>query len=300
MTQQIILGYQETTKVMGVTATVTVHAADAPRLVRVGQDLLTHYEELWTRFSPHSDITRLNNAGGNTIEVNAETVNLIAAMMTAHTETEGLFNPTLLPVQHHHGDNHSLTSDAVCMIPDTARPWKSLDEITFHSPTSLSIPEQMTLDAGGIAKGFAADRVAQSLMHLGATSVSINIGGDARVMNNAESTHDWNFDVCDLQGTTTWSTVSLRQGAIATSTMNARYRNSDGPTHHLFSRDDTPTKIAMCSVITSNATWAEAWTKLLFFSTDLHNDIQKRSLAACVIDTHGNSFFSEQWKEYAL
>lgn len=285
---------------MGVTATVTVHAADAPLLVRVGQDLLTHYEQLWTRFSPHSDITRLNNAGGNTIEVNAETVNLIAAMMTAHTETEGLFNPTLLPVQHHHGDNHSLTSDAVCMIPDTARPWKSLDEITFHSPTSLSLPEQMTLDAGGIAKGFAADRVAHSLMHLGATSVSINIGGDARVMNNPESTHDWNFDVCDLQGTTTWSTVSLRQGAIATSSMNARYRNSNSPTHHLFSPHDTPSEIAMCSVIAGNATWAEAWTKLLFFSTDLHNDIQKRNLAACVIDTYGNSFFSEKWKEYAL
>lgn len=300
MTQPMILGYQETTQVMGVSATVTVHAADAPHLVRRGQDLLAHYEQLWSRFLPHSDISRLNNAGGKPIEVNPETVNLIATMMTAHTETGGLFNPTLLPVQHRHGDNHSLTSDAVCLISDTAHPWENLDEITFHSPTSLSLPEQMTLDAGGIAKGFAADRVAHSLMHLGATSVSINIGGDARVINNEESTHDWNFDVCDLQGTTTWSTVSLRQGAIATSSMNARYRNSSGPTHHLFSRDDIRSEIAMCSVIAGNATWAEVRTKLLFFSTDLHNDIQKRNLAACVIDTHGNSFFSEKWKEYTL
>lgn len=300
MTPQMILGYQETMKVMGVTATLTVHALDAPQLVRVGQDLLSHYEHLWSRFLPHSDITRLNNADGETIDVHTETSELIATMIAAHKETGGLCNPTLLPLQHQHGDSRSLTSAAVCSIPDTAHCWESLDGIIFHSPTSLSLPKNMTLDAGGIAKGFAADRVAQSLIHLGATSVSVNVGGDVRVMNSDKSVHDWNFDVCDTQGITTWSTVSLRQGAIATSSMDARYRTSQGPSQHLFSPHGTPSKIAMCSVIASNATWAEVWTKLLFFSHDLHNDIQKRDLAALMVGTDGEVYFSDKWKEYTL
>ena len=300
MTPQMILGYQETTQVMGVTATLTVHALDAPRLVRVGQDLLSRYEQLWSRFLPHSDITRLNNACGKTIDVDTETTDLIATMIAAHNETGGLFNPTLLPLQHQHGDSRSLTSVAVCSIPGTAHSWESLDGIMFNSPTSVSLPRDMTLDAGGIAKGFAADRVAQSLMQLGATSVSVNVGGDVRVMNSDESTHDWNFDVCDTQGITSWSTVSLRQGAIATSSMNARHRDNIGPTQHLFSRHDTVSEVATCSVITVNATWAEIWTKLLFFSNDLHNDIQKRDLAALIVDTDGNVYFSDKWKEYTL
>ena len=300
MTPQMILGYQETTQVMGVTATLTVHALDAPRLVRVGQDLLSRYEQLWSRFLPHSDITRLNNACGKTIDVDTETTDLIATMIAAHKETGGLFNPTLLPLQHQHGDSRSLTSVDMCSIPDTAHSWESLDGIIFHSPTSVSLPRDMTLDAGGIAKGFAADRVAQSLMQLGATSVSVNVGGDVRVMNSDESTHDWNFDVCDTQGITSWSTVSLRQGAIATSSMNARHRDNIGPTQHLFSRHDTVSEVATCSVITVNATWAEIWTKLLFFSNDLHNDIQKRDLAALIVDTDGNVYFSDKWKEFTL
>mgnify|MGYP002654864602 CR=1 FL=1 len=296
----MILGYQETARVMGVTATLTVHAKDAPHLVQVGNDLLTHYERLWSRFLPHSDITRLNNANGAVMEVDPETSQLVATMIAAHRETHGLFNPTLLPMQMSHGDRKSLVSDAVCSTSDAVHPWEDLDGITFHSPTSLSIPKQMTLDAGGMAKGFAADRVALALMQLGASSVSVNIGGDARVMASDESTHDWNFDVCDTQGTHIWSTVSLHEGAIATSSMDARHRLGCGPTHHLFSIDNTPSEIALCSVIAANATWAEAWTKLLFFSTDLCNDIQQRDLAVFIVDTQGNTFFSEKWKGYTL
>ena len=296
----MILGYQANSQVMGVTATMTVHATDAPQLVRVGQDLLTHYENLWSRFLPHSDITRLNNAGGKTIEVNTETSELIATMITAHKETGGLFNPTLLPIQHHYGDSRSLTNNTVCDIPDDAHPWENLDGIVFDSPTSLRIPERMTLDTGGIAKGFAADRVAQSLMQLGATSVSVNIGGDARVMNSDDSVHDWNFDVCDTNEKATLSTISLQQGAIATSSMNARYRDDRGPKEHIYSADNAPSNVTLCSVIAGNATWAEVWTKLLFFSADPHNDIQKRDLAALIVDTNGDVYFSDKWKEYTL
>ena len=296
----MILGYQETTQVMGVTATISVHAVNAIQLVQKGHEMLARYEQLWSRFIPLSDISRLNNAHGTTIDVDAETADLIATMITAHKETGGRFNPTLLPVQHHHGDNHSLNNVAICEISDDAHPWDHLDAITFYSSTSLSIPEHMTLDAGGIAKGFAADRVAQSLISQGATSVSVNIGGDARVISGVDSMHDWNFDVCDTRELITWSTVSLRDGAIATSSMNARHRAQIGPSHHLFSSDDSPSQVATCSVIAANATWAEVWTKLLFFSDELHNDIQKRDLAALVISTDGHVFVSEKWKEYTL
>jgi FAD:protein FMN transferase len=296
----MILGYQEIAQVMGVTATITVHATNAAQLVQKGHQMLAHYEQLWSRFLPSSDISRLNNADGGIIEVDAETSELIATMRTVHKETEGLFNPTLLPIQLRHGDSYSLTSDALCVVSNSAQPWENLDDISFHSPTSVSLPAAMTLDAGGIAKGFAADKVAHSLMHLGATSVSVNIGGDTRVINGDESTHDWNFDVCTTAGDIALSTVSLRNGAIATSAMNARHRGNRGPERHVFSQHGSFSEIALCSVIAENATWAEAWTKLLFFSSDIPSDIHKRDLAALVVDIHGHLFQSEKWKEYTL
>ena len=285
---------------MGVTTTITVHATHPFQLVERGFSLLHQLEFLWSRFIPQSDISRLNNASGVPVEVATETVNLIAHMTTAHHITDGLFNPTLLPRHRDNNDLASLVDDKKCTIPDDARVWSSLDDITINSPTSVTLPPTMTLDAGGVGKGFAADLIVDDLVSHGAQSVSVNIGGDARVTSIAPFHESWNFDIIDSHIEMPVSTISLLNGAIATSSTDARHRHGRGPEQHIFSTDHDPLHTRTCSVIAPLARWAEIWTKYVLVSDSPMTAANAHGLIALTVDNNGHISRTSSWKEFEL
>lgn len=84
---------------MGVHCRIDVVAPDAPIILQSCVDLLVELENLWSRFIPASDISRLNVAQGHPVLIDKRTTALIAAMQQAVTETAGTFNPTQLPDQ---------------------------------------------------------------------------------------------------------------------------------------------------------------------------------------------------------
>jgi thiamine biosynthesis lipoprotein ApbE len=106
-------------------------------------------------------------------------------MKTAHLATNGLFNPTLLPLHIEADDMSSLIDDKQCTVTRSATPHQDLHDIVELSDSLVSIPKTMTLDVGGMAKGFAADLLIQELLSRGAVSASVNIGGDAVVFSLA-------------------------------------------------------------------------------------------------------------------
>lgn len=300
MSQQLFLGHQATQRVMGVTTTITVHAPHPFQLAERGFSLLRQLEYRWSRFVPQSDISRLNNAGGAPVEVATETVDLIAHMITAHRVTDGRFNPTLLPRHRDSHDLASLVDDKRCIIPNDARAWNSLDDITINSSSSVTLPPTMTLDAGGIGKGFAADLVVDDLVSHGAQSVSVNIGGDARVTSIAPFHESWNFDIIDSHIEVPISTISLLNGAIATSSLDARYRHGRGPEQHIFSTLHESLRTRTCSVIAPLARWAEVWTKCVVIADAPMTTAADHDLIALTVDHNGNISRTNSWKEFEL
>ena len=296
----MLLGHQVSLRAMGVTATITVHAVDPFSLIEHGFSLLNRFENLWSRFLPHSDISRLNNAQGVATEVDPLTVDLVAHMKAAHIATDGRFNPTLLPLHRQHDDLKSLVDANYTSLPTDAETWNSLEAITFHSSSELSIPPSMTLDAGGIAKGFAADVIVEDLLKNGAVSVSVNIGGDARVASLPSFQESWNFDIVDSHSINPVATVSLLNGAIATSSLDARYRSGAGPSVHIFSFDESQPSVHTSSVIAPEARWAEVWTKFIALSPTPIVDISEKKLAALTVDYAGVVYTSPSWKEFQL
>jgi len=296
----LLLGHQETRHVMGVTATVTVHAVDPRRLIEEAFSLLNRYEMLWSRFIPTSDLSRLNHAQGRSIVVDPSTIDLITFMKRAHTATDGLYNPTLLPRHRELHDVLSLVDDKRCDIPASAMIWNHLNDITIVSDAEVSIPDTMTLDAGGVGKGFSADLVVEHLLALGAQSVSVNLGGDARVASAPSARESWNFDVVSLGASDTVSTISLINGAIATSSIDARYRGGIGPQKHVFSVDNSESHCRMCSVIAGEARWAEVWTKYVMLASSPRAAMTQNNLTALIVDDNGVPYTTESWKEFEL
>jgi len=285
---------------MGTTATITVLAEHPESHVEFGVEMLNDLHNLWSRFLSTSDISRINTADGEPTFVSPRTIHLIRCMRAAHVATQGFYNPTLLPIQHQLGDNKSLHSSDICQISPTARPYDTLDAIDIIDTQHVRIPTDMSLDAGGIGKGLAADLVVNQILLDGALSVSVNIGGDIRVGCSSDYDHDWIIDVLDYNKTVV-SSVSLRNGAIATSSSNAR---SGAPSHisshvlHLFDTDIARMKSA--SVISSEAMWAEAWTKYVLLAPQPFGDLEETGQSAMIAVEGEGSRHSQHWKEFEL
>src|SRR6185312_3014757 len=85
-----------TLSAMGGPAHLTVHHAP-PGLLDELADEVERLENLWSRFLPGSELSRLNAAGGEVVRVDPATVGLIEAMRDGHRETLGAYDPTMLP-----------------------------------------------------------------------------------------------------------------------------------------------------------------------------------------------------------
>ena len=281
--------------VMGVTCRVEVDAVNAPQLVDHAFSQLRELEALWSRFVPTSDLSRLNNANGMATHVDFRTVSLVATMKAAMTHTRGAFNPTRLPDQIALGDSRSLTSNNVTTIPTNATTFLSMDDVRIEANGMVQLPLGMTLDAGGIGKGFAADLVAAALLSQGAQSVCVNVGGDIRVSSQPEHSRSWGVDVLSPIDDSILSVLSLRDGAIATSARSARLRNGAGIDNHIQGVHHT---VAGVSVLASTGAWAEAWTKFLMATPGGLQELEELGLAGLIVFTDGHSRTTANWKDF--
>ena len=164
-------------RAMGVTCAVTVTGPDGFDSARRALEDISTLEALWTRFSPHSDVSRMNRSAGRPVYVAPDTITLVATMLEAHRATRGLFDPTMLPEQLAAGDSRSLVDiGATESVPAAAN--HDLGSIRILDGCTVVLPEGMALDAGGIGKGLAADLIADRTVANGAEGVCVNIGGD--------------------------------------------------------------------------------------------------------------------------
>ena len=120
-------------------------------------------------------------------------------------------------------------------------------------------------DPGGIGKGLAADLIADAVDGRGAAGVLVNIGGDLRALGCGPDGDDWTVDLDPAATGSPLATVTLDQGAVATSTVLRRRWEVDGEArHHLIDpRTGEPanTGVVAASVLAGTAWQAEALSK---------------------------------------
>ena len=293
----LTLGTRQHQTLMGVRCEVSVVGGNAFVLAEEGLRLVADLENLWSRFIPSSDISRLNDSHGAPVWVDPRTVVLVGHMIAAHAATNGAFNPTVLPLLIQQGDSQSLIDEKMSSVPEGAQVFNTLDGIVIRADNTIALPIGMTLDAGGIGKGLAADMVAEHLLTRGAESVCVNLGGDIRVARQDGSTHDWPVQIMSPSELDhALCTISLSEGAVATSHVNARQRNGRGIPQHIASPDSIAPTVIAASVIASTAAWAEAWTKYAILQgTSL---IETMGLAAMTIDDNDATVETATWKEF--
>jgi thiamine biosynthesis lipoprotein len=286
---------------MGVKCTVTVAGESSAVIAQHCLDSVFGLEQLWSRFIPTSDISRVNLGHGQPVWVAEMTTLLVSYLVAAHQETDGLFNPALLPLQMVEGDTRSLIDDQFTTLSPGSQPFAHLSNVEIHDDGRIQLHNGITLDAGGLAKGLAADLVASEALALGASGVCINIGGDMAISTGSHEA--WRVDIMSpLHHDQVLDSVNVSRGGVATSAINARHRNGSHIQNHIFTttgHSNSPTVGA--TVLASHAAWAEAWTKFAIIvdpDTALAT-ISEKGLAALLVFRDGSTRSTDSWKELA-
>ena len=286
---------------MGVTCVATVVGIDSHDLAVRCLDLVEEIESLWSRFIPTSDISQLNNASGQPTLVDDKTLMLLHHMIAAHQATEGEYNPTLLPLQIAAGDTYSLINDRSTTLAPNATVFSQLSGIQIFHDGKVSLPRGMTLDAGGIGKGLAADLILRFALEHGAEGACINLGGDMAI--NTGDSIGWDVEILSpVDPEVILDAVRISVGGVATSSLFARQRNSAGIASHLFtdsSAHDTQHTVG-ATVIANSAAWSEAWTKYAILSnpTQAIDMLTSTGLAALLVSADGHTTRTESWKTF--
>lgn len=233
-------------------------------LLTDARDLVVRFEERWSRFLPTSETSAINANAGSVTIVSRQTFDLVARAVQAQILTDGRFNPLMLQQLRAIGYDRpwSQRFDERQRAPDEdghPRPGAVEPIQLYPEINAVAIPSGTAFDPGGIGKGLAADFVTDHLVTAGATSSSVELGGDIRVSGEPWSDVVWRIGVADpFERTSDIAEVRPAGGAVATSSTLRRSWTSSGVRHHHL-LEPTTGRSAVTDLVSVTACSTETW-----------------------------------------
>jgi thiamine biosynthesis lipoprotein len=135
--------------------------------------------------------------------------------------------------------------------------------------STVTIPDGVRFDPGGIGKGLAADLITMALLDAGASGACVNLGGDMRVAGQAPTTAGWSVgldDPYDMQQELA-RTVVADTGLATTSRTYRTWERAGRQVHHVIdpsSGTSAWTGLTSVTVTAATAWWAEVVAKAAF------------------------------------
>jgi thiamine biosynthesis lipoprotein len=201
---------------------------EARRLGELAAAEAWRIEDKFSRYADDNVVARINSAGGDAIDVDAETASLIDFGHTLYELSDGRFDITsgvLREVWTFDGGDGLPSQEAIEQVLQRVG-WH---RVTWRSPI-LQMEQGMEIDFGGIGKEYAVDRVAQQLREATPNSILVNFGGDLAVTRPPEQRPGWQVGIESVseQGPAAEKVITLGAGALATSGDARRFLLHDG------------------------------------------------------------------------
>jgi thiamine biosynthesis lipoprotein len=291
--------------------------ADGPKArgkVRSAQASCLRLHAKLTRFSPSSELSRLNASEGRPFSCSPALHELLGQSLDLVKLSGGLVTPLVLQAVEQAGYTKSFEqlaqgkSRPKARRPGTVPP----NDAVVHSPESRAVilRRGARLDFGGFAKGWAADRLAR---RLGAFApATVECGGDLALSGPRAAGEPWFIPVSIpfvrpggalLQGIL--ERLYVPSGGVATSGRDFRRWKEGGKwRHHVIDpRTGSPaeTDVVTATVVAPSALEAEVAAKTCFIlgsSAGLRWVERRPELAALVVREDGKVLRSRALKRY--
>jgi FAD:protein FMN transferase len=232
---------KDTFEVFGTTAVLLVTSTQATHRARViADEVLADVDTACSRFRADSELSHLNEARGEPVEVSTTFASLLAAALRAARLTGGDVDPTCGGALVAFGYDRDFAD-----VPAAARgkPVSAVGPVPGWRSVHLDpgtrrvwLDHGARLDLGATAKAWAADRCAEQIASTLACGVLVSLGGDVAVAGPPPP-GDWRIRVTDDHGAPTWAagqTVTITSGGLATSSTTVRAWTFGGrQVHHI-------------------------------------------------------------------
>jgi thiamine biosynthesis lipoprotein len=191
-------------------------------------------ERALSRFDPASDLSRLNAASGEWVEVGTRLEAALRLALRAREDSAGRFDPTILPVLQAAGYDRSFEL-LEQRPPREVASWRPGAEVELDGNGSARVARGSAVDLGGIAKGFAAGRALNAMLAAWPALPGglADLGGDIAAWGRSPE-GSWRLAIADpRRPESTLGTLELVAGGVATSGRDTRRFGPGQTFHHL-------------------------------------------------------------------
>lgn len=250
---------------MDTVMTVTVYGSGAKKASKAAYNEVLRLEKLLSVTDEGSEIYALNHR--LTSDVSKETAALIEKALDISRETDGAFDCTFYPISLLWG---FITKDY--KVPSA----EEISETLLHcgsgyvsvSGTHVDLPDGFMLDLGGIAKGYAAEKVKEKLTEMGIESAIISLGGNVQTIGKKPGGDLWKIGIANPFGKESSESIHTEDSAVVTSGGYQRNFTYKGKTYHHIIDPKTgypaESGIASVTVICESGTEADALSTAFF------------------------------------
>lgn len=168
---------------------------EATELVELAAEEARRIERKLSRYRTDNLIHEINHAAGRPVRVDEETAQLLHYAATCWELSGGLFDITsgvLRRVWRFDGGKSVPSRQAIAECLRHVG-W---EKVAWSEPT-LTLPEGMEIDLGGLGKEYAVDRVAALLAARSSASTVVNFGGDLCVGHLRRGERTWSIGIDD-------------------------------------------------------------------------------------------------------
>lgn len=245
---------------------VSAYGENAQDAVAAASEEINRLDRLLSVSSADSDILAANSAPS--AEISEETAYLIRRSLELSRQTGGAFDITVQPLMELWGfrsgelhiPNDSELSEALSVCGS--------DKLSLDG-TTLSHGEGVRVDLGGIAKGYAADRLREVLSGYEITSAIVSLGGNILCVGSSPDGKPWRVAIASPSGDGNLGVLSVSNCAVVTSGGYQRYFYGEDGTryHHILNpADGKPARSGAASVtiVSADGALADGLSTALF------------------------------------
>lgn len=246
--------------------------------------IFSSFEEIdtiYNKWNPCSELSFVNRQpGGIRIPISPKLEKLLLLTDKVVKLSDGRFDPTIEPVQQLWKRRLASGTIPAAEELESFEMITGWDKITICNGTLIKSADGISLDLGGIAKGYGVDLIVENLNQAGFSNVFVEWGGEIRASGIHPEGRPWRIFISRLENNDPRHAVAhldVQDRAIATSGDYLQSWTVNGSTYfHIINPTNlqplqmSPHSIAGASVLASNCALADglATAAMMFNSVD--------------------------------
>lgn len=246
--------------------TLVAYGSNADDALAESSRAINGLEQKLSRTRNGSDIWAVNH--GEKAAIDGETATLLKQALAYSSETDSAFDITVAPLV----DLWAINSDSP-HVPSQAEidallPLVGLEHVHVDGD-AVTLDKGCAIDLGGIAKGYASDRVAEIFAEHGIKGGTVSLGGNVYVRGMRPDGKSWNVAVQDPKGEGYACMLSLTDTFAVTSGGYQRFFTAEDGTvyqHIIDPATGYPARSDLLSVtvVCPSGTRADAYSTALY------------------------------------